>query len=183
MQKSAMWLMGLSLGLGACSSSSSEPAGSGGTKNPGSSGGGLADVGDPCTGKADCATNYCLTTKDLSETLGKPVDVPDGYCSKLLCSADSECSGSTGKCYDIEAYFGQPAKACFAACETAADCRDGYRCSNGSGGPSAALPGKVCLPPGLLCFLKIPDASCPDVGAGGAGGAGGTAAAGGAGGK
>ena len=93
------------------------------------------------------------------------VSIPDGYCSSLTCTpgAGAEACGDGGYCFDLQPYLAHhvPLGACLKDCTTVADCRDGYECTDGSGGPLPALAHKACVSPDLLCLLGAPDPSCP----------------------
>lgn len=90
----------------------------------------LAPVGAPCEDGTECATSFCLTTETLTSLLEKtePLEVPDGYCTKLMCSANADC-GKTGKCLDLQG-FDITAVACFVSCDPTDEkaCRTGYTC-------------------------------------------------------
>jgi hypothetical protein len=96
----------------------------GGSKDP---------TGQPCTSKAKCAGNVCLTTLTID---GKSTTMSGGYCSRdcssVLCQSGEACfseTTSTGKVLN---------KYCLKTCTTPADCRtsEGYTCSSH----------KVCMP-------------------------------------
>jgi hypothetical protein len=98
-------------------------------------------VGAPCTGNADCATDYCLTARIAPAFVG-------GYCTvaacdtrDIACPAGSTCEpGGDGRGY------------CLAQCDTRASrCRSGYDCCGGSGVTDPATG--WCTPPSTpLCL-------------------------------
>ena len=77
-------------------------------------------IGSRCSTSLDCAgaTSVCVTS------------VPNGYCTQP-CSASAHCP-SLSTC--VVQTAGATTGACFAQCETAADCRTGYSCNALSNG-------------------------------------------------
>lgn len=86
------------------------------------------------------------------------MDAPGGYCS-ATCMADVDCGGG-GVCSGAFPSFGGAAATpgrCLKGCQSAQDCRDGYRCVNGLGmaasgssmmaDPTAALLGPSSCQP------------------------------------
>lgn len=82
-------------------------------------GGACGDSGD-CQGSAVCATNY-----------------PGGYCF-MTCTNNASICPSNSMCVRLR---GNTASQCYQACDTAADCRAGYYCSNVSNSSTG-----ICLP-------------------------------------
>jgi hypothetical protein len=142
------------------------------TASCGSSGGGdggpapaqKGTTGDPCTRGDDCATDFCITDETFKTlTEGQEANIPGGYCSKLSCMIDTsteEC-GEGGYCYDLGQYFGAAIGVCFHRCETVADCRTGYLCTDAAAPGFEPLPSRACVAPDLLCLIGVPLESCP----------------------
>lgn len=90
-------------------------------------------AGTACKTNEDCANGVCLTS--IPGSLGgTSMSAPGGYCS-AACMADSDC-GEGGVCSGAFPAFGGSAAMpgrCMKGCNSAADCRDGYRCVNGLG--------------------------------------------------
>lgn len=94
-------------------------------------------VGNACTA-ANEATQ-CGATGECATSLGlPPTPAPDGYCSLLGCSDNTQCGG--GACVGAVAALAR----CYKSCSSNGDCRTGYTCQDRSarGGTTA----KVCAP-------------------------------------
>jgi len=72
--------------------------------------------GQPCVSDINCKGGVCSKAGE---------GYPGGYCTTLSCGDDSECNG--GVCITNTTN-----NVCKAACSDASDCRDGYRCVNGT---------------------------------------------------
>lgn len=112
-------------------------------------------AGKTCEADGDCATGMCLTS--IPGSFGSAaMDAPGGYCS-ATCTTNTDC-GEGGVCSGAFPGFGGAAATpgrCMQSCESAEDCRDGYRCVNALGmapsgnpmDPTAALLGpNACQP-------------------------------------
>ena len=158
----------------------------------GTGGGVVSDdlpTGDACTQNNQCPGGLCLddeTFASLTEG-NSTANIPGGYCSMLQCTVGgTEQCGPDGFCYDLEAYVETPFSACFKTCDSEADCRDGYLCTDASQSPDyPPLPEKACLPSGSAVLAgrstarvpgrhgrwRVPVApAAPRVGSGGTGG-------------
>src|SRR6185312_7674186 len=112
-------------------------------------------AGKTCESDKECATGICL--KSIPGSFGSAaLDAPGGYCSGS-CTTNTEC-GEGGACSGaIPSFAGTtptPGR-CLKGCESADDCREGYRCVNSLGmapsnnpmDPTAAFLGpNVCQP-------------------------------------
>ena len=120
-------------------------------------------VGEPCEVDQDCTTGFCLTTEVLQSLLKvQDVEVPDGYCSKMLCSSNTEC-GDNAKCIDLQPY-GLSGTACLADCDPDQkdSCRDGYTCfadSKLKDASGSAVEKGVCLPDSVVNTLPSAEGS------------------------
>ncbi|MFM2152855.1 MAG: hypothetical protein RL199_1290, partial [Pseudomonadota bacterium] len=99
-------------------SGSGSGGGDGGSGGGGGGGSGseTALFGTPCQDDSQCGTSqdvYCITT------------MPNGYCLKLYCESDADCSPN-GKCLDV----GGGTTACVVGCTADTECRkdEGYYC-------------------------------------------------------
>ncbi len=146
-----------------------------GTGGGGGTGGGSTVnsglVGDPCTADSQCIGGLCLddeTFEALTEGY-QTANIPDGYCSELACAKNQgeEACGPGAYCFDLEPYVDTAFTACFALCDSVADCRDGYLCTDISNSTLyPPLPFKACFAPDFLCLL-VADANVCPAGAGG----------------
>ena len=90
-------------------------------------------AGKACKTDGDCANGMCLTSIPGAFG-GASMDAPGGYCS-AACTTNTEC-GEGGVCAGAFPAFGGAAAtpgSCLKGCDSAQDCRDGYRCVNGLG--------------------------------------------------
>jgi len=127
----------------------------------------LAVVGDKCEDGTDCNTGFCLTTDTLTSLLAskETLEVPDGYCTKLLCGSNDEC-GKAAKCVDLNGFDLKNTVACFATCdpEKTDSCRKDYTCfadprikdKDGTAGFAVCIPDSLI---GLLPALNAEGAS------------------------
>lgn len=109
--------------------------------------GGLAAVG--CGGQDGNGTLIGFSCADSSECGPAGVCVTDG--KDGLCTLPCEASGKAEQCpggsycddenVAVDGADKTDATLCFPACDTNADCRDGYKCGGITSGP-----GKVCHP-------------------------------------
>ena len=112
------------------------------------SGGEPAWVGNACATPADCgASSRTCVTETLLGTFGLTgAEVPGGMCSRLACTADSDC-GPEGYCFNAQALTGTNIAICLRTCATTDDCArpdENYTCFN----RALVLPdeeGGVCL--------------------------------------
>jgi hypothetical protein len=124
---------------------------------------------DACWPKGTCAKQ--LTGGAAFSLLAAPLSVPDGYCT-AECSNDAEC-GAHGLCFG-RGLLGEGGE-CRRACQTNADCRDGYECAKAAGADADAgtldlglilpnscqpLPPTDHLPRGLVGKSCEKDADC-----------------------
>ena len=87
---------------------------------------GLAD-GEPCSVRSDCQGRSCM-------------DWVGGYCSTFRCETADDCS-NLGVANNVCLQDGSGFSLCVRACQSSADCRDGYLCQDvGFGAPE-----RVCL--------------------------------------
>lgn len=87
-----------------------------------------ANDGAPCVASLNCKGNTCIREQTNEDT--NAVAYPGGYCTTRDCKSNDDCNG--GFCVSRAR-----STTCMLACETNADCRDGYECQE-------TLEGKVC---------------------------------------
>lgn len=75
-----------------------------------------ADDGEPCVSDINCKGGVCAKEGE---------GWPDGSCTTLSCGGNDECNG--GICVETPS-----SNSCQAACDSDADCREGYECVNGT---------------------------------------------------
>ncbi len=128
-------------------------------------------TGSPCERNAECLTNYCLTSAELSTLLGtfagRPMDIAvlGGICASHpmvnACTGDEDC-GEGAACMGGDVFSPDLAmlKLCLRQCHSDIDCRfmQDYRCVGAADG----APGG-CLPSELLIYARCFDGVC-DVG-------------------
>lgn len=97
------------------------------------------DDGEPCVANLNCKGNTCI--RENEEESGE-VSNPGGYCTTRDCTSNDECNG------DSICVARSRSTACFATCETNADCRTGFECRE--------------VPEGKICDSVV-EAIAPDV--------------------
>lgn len=97
-------------------------------------------AGKACKTAGDCANGKCLTA--IADVFGgASMDAPGGYCS-AACTMNTDC-GEGGVCSGaFPSLGGGPATpgSCFKGCNSAEECREGYRCVNGLGMAASGNP-------------------------------------------
>lgn len=129
---------------------------------------GLSPVGGGCQQDADCADKNAVCYPSVN---GKePTGFVNGYCVVFDCTEDS-CPAGAG-CFKVGE---DGSTACLPTCESDAQCRQGYACSDGICFPACAAEAdcplqtqcyeydgdKVCVDDSLLCGASNPAGFCP----------------------
>jgi hypothetical protein len=120
-------------------------------------------AGGPCKADKDCfAKGKCFTTQVVNNMFDpqdeKPeIDVPNGMCTRLLCSGDADC-GPGGKCFDATPLTGSAMKLCGWPCVDPCNCRwsEGYTCYF----TGKADEVRICLPQGLVDIIDCGNGTC-----------------------
>ena len=121
-------------------------------------------IGAPCWTDSQCGTKRCERPVRYNKATG----YVGGACGKLDCDK-SPCPGGS-KCLKLTS----GGSACFAACKSATDCRQGYRCVGGGCAPGCVEDGdcpdkhvcanKRCASAFFACSQTNPAGWCPDGG-------------------
>ncbi len=103
-------------------------------------------VGAACTTNEECSAGSlrgeCVTA---AEAQSQGFSAPGGYCTAVGCdpSVPASACGPGAVCRQ---FAGSTVGACYAACTSGADCRQGYSCGGG-----ICRPVRICSPPGAAC--------------------------------
>lgn len=94
----------------------------------------VAPTGSPCEYRDDCEGGVCLHRDYVDSRHWVPF--PDGYCSQE-CNRQYDCDG-----YSICVRINDYQNRCLMACDSSAECRDGYYCHVANWSPWIAF----CFP-------------------------------------
>jgi len=104
-------------------------------------------AGQPCRSASQCAGDVCMPDESF----------PDGYCTRLNCNGNGDCTGADGICVQFQG----GSTGCLAECSNHDDCRDGYACQvTDGGGSTACLPGDPSPPMTFEETRQVLDVSC-----------------------
>ncbi len=122
-------------------------------------------VGQACEANDECELETCLNKEFLAGfgVENELIDIPNGMCSKLLCTDDESC-GPNGICFDSEPFSGATIKICLLSCDEMVDCRwqEGYSCYSSPADPDDPEAGfiQACLPDSLIVAIECDDGHC-----------------------